>query len=98
MISLPIGTRVWLVAGATDMRRGFDGLARQVQHVLGRDPFSGGHLFVFRGRRGKYTTFHIQFALRDGCLSLASLIGAEVASLATPSRQRADMHLYDRAT
>ena len=33
------------------MRRGFDGLARQVQHVLGHDPF-GGHLFVFRGRRG----------------------------------------------
>ena len=51
MISLPVGTRVWLAAGATDMRRGFDGLARQVQHVLGQDPF-GGHLFVFRGRRG----------------------------------------------
>jgi len=33
------------------MRRGFDGLARQVQQVLGQDPFSG-HLFVFRGRRG----------------------------------------------
>ena len=33
------------------MRRGFDGLARQVQHVLGQDPFCG-HLFVFRGRRG----------------------------------------------
>ena len=33
------------------MRRGFDGLARQVQQVLGQDPF-GGHLFVFRGRRG----------------------------------------------
>ena len=33
------------------MRRGFDGLSRQVQEVLGYDPFSG-HLFVFRGRRG----------------------------------------------
>lgn len=33
------------------MRCGFDGLARQVQHVLGQDPFSG-HLFVFGGRRG----------------------------------------------
>ena len=33
------------------MRRGFDGLARQVQEVLHRDPFSG-HVFVFRGRRG----------------------------------------------
>src|SRR5689334_14890394 len=27
------------------------GLSRQVQEVLGHDPFSG-HLFVFRGRRG----------------------------------------------
>lgn len=51
MISLPGGTRVWLAAGATDMRRGFDGLSRQVQQVLGQDPFCG-HLFVFRGRRG----------------------------------------------
>lgn len=51
MIAPPIGARVWLAAGATDMRRGFDGLARQVQHTLGQDPFSG-HLFVFRGRRG----------------------------------------------
>jgi transposase len=33
------------------MRRGFDGLARQVQEALGQDPFSG-QLFVFRGRRG----------------------------------------------
>lgn len=51
MIALPPGARVWLAAGTTDMRRGFDGLARQVQHVLGQDPFAG-HLFVFRGRRG----------------------------------------------
>ena len=47
----PPGVRVWLAAGATDMRRGFDGLARQVQEALGHDPF-GGQLFVFRGRRG----------------------------------------------
>ena len=51
MIALPPGARVWLAAGHTDMRRGFDGLARQVQEVLRLDPFSG-HLFVFRGRRG----------------------------------------------
>jgi len=48
MIGLPSGTRVWLAAGATDMRRGFDGLARIVQQVLQHDPFSG-HVFVFRG-------------------------------------------------
>ena len=51
MIALPSGARVWLAAGTTDMRRGFDGLARQVQEVLRLDPFSG-HLFVFRGKRG----------------------------------------------
>jgi len=51
VIALPPGAKIWLAAGTTDMRRGFDGLARQVQHVLGQDPFSG-HLFVFRGRRG----------------------------------------------
>ena len=51
MIGLPAGTRVWLVAGITDMRRGFDGLAAIVQERLAGDPFSG-HLFVFRGRSG----------------------------------------------
>jgi transposase len=51
VIALPTGTRVWLAAGRTDMREGFNGLALQVQEVLRRDPH-GGHLFVFRGRRG----------------------------------------------
>src|SRR2546421_6173850 len=51
MIGLPAGTRIWLAAGATDMRKGFDSLAVQAQTVLGKDPFSG-HVFCFRGRRG----------------------------------------------
>jgi transposase len=51
MIALPAGTRIWLVAGATDMRRGFNGLAALAQQKLEADPF-GGHVFVFRGRRG----------------------------------------------
>ena len=38
MIGLPAETRVWLASGLTDMRRGFDGLAIQVQEVLKRDP------------------------------------------------------------
>ena len=51
MIGPPATTRVWLAAGSTDMRKGFDGLAMLVQSVLERDPFSG-HVFAFRGRRG----------------------------------------------
>ena len=50
MIPLPSGVRVWLAAGATDMRRGMNGLALQVQQALGHDPH-GGDLYVFRGRR-----------------------------------------------
>jgi transposase len=51
MIGLPAGTRVWLAAGVTDMRKGMDGLAALAQTVLAQNPFSG-HVFVFRGRRG----------------------------------------------
>ena len=51
MLALHAGMRVHLALGATDMRRGFDGLAAQVQTVLKADPF-GGHLFLFRGKRG----------------------------------------------
>lgn len=51
MIGLRGETRVWLASGATDMRRGFDGLALLVQETLRRDPHCG-HLFVFRGKRG----------------------------------------------
>ncbi|WP_366658775.1 IS66 family insertion sequence element accessory protein TnpB [Methylophaga sp.] len=45
------GARIWLVAGHTDMRKGFDGLAALVQVQLKQDPFSG-QVFIFRGRRG----------------------------------------------
>jgi transposase len=51
MIALPAGVKVWLAAGATDMRNGFDGLAALVQTQLAEDPFSG-QLFVFRGKAG----------------------------------------------
>jgi transposase len=51
MIDPPAGTRVWIAAGITDLRRGFTGLSAIVQTALEQDPF-GGHVFVFRGRRG----------------------------------------------
>lgn len=47
MISLPTGTKIWLVAGITNMRNGFNGLAAKVQMALKDDPMSG-HVFIFR--------------------------------------------------
>jgi transposase-like protein len=51
MIPLPTGVRVWIAAGHTDMRRGMQSLALQVQEALKRDPHAGD-LYVFRGRSG----------------------------------------------
>lgn len=51
MIPLPPSARIYLACGATDMRKGFDGLAVLVQQVLAASPHSGA-LFAFRGKRG----------------------------------------------
>ena len=51
MIGLAAGTQIWIVAGVTDMRRGFVGLSGMVQTALEQNPFSG-QVFVFRGKRG----------------------------------------------
>jgi transposase len=42
VISLPTGTRIWLAAGVTDLRRGMDGLAALVQTALEENVFAGG--------------------------------------------------------
>jgi transposase len=55
MIPVPSGVRVWLAVGYTDMRRGMNSLAVQVQQVLERDPHAGD-LYVFRGKRGDHAT------------------------------------------
>ena len=51
MIGLAAGTQIWIVAGVTDLRRGFVGLSGMVQTALEENPFSG-QVFVFRGKRG----------------------------------------------
>jgi transposase len=51
MIPLATGVRVWIATGHTDMRRGMNSLALQVQEGLQRDPHAGD-LYVFRGKRG----------------------------------------------
>jgi len=51
VIPVPTNTKVWLAAGVTDMRKGFNGLSALAETVLTQNPYCG-HLFVFRGRRG----------------------------------------------
>lgn len=44
-----LSARIYLCAGTTDMRKGFDSLAALARDFLGQDPLSG-HLFLFVGR------------------------------------------------
>jgi transposase len=46
MFGLGAATRIYLAVGATDMRKGFDGLYGLVGQRLEEDPLSG-HLFLF---------------------------------------------------
>lgn len=49
MLGLGAATRIYLALGATDMRKGFDGLFALVRGRLELDPLSG-HLFLFCNR------------------------------------------------
>lgn len=49
-MTLPASVRIYVAAEATDLRRGFDGLAAATRSVIREDPLSG-HLFVFTNRR-----------------------------------------------
>ena len=51
MLTVSPAVRIYLAAGATDLRRSVDGLSMLVRERFGLDPLSG-HLFVFRNRRG----------------------------------------------
>ncbi len=63
MIRLPSGTKIWLVAGITNMRNGFNGQATKVQTALKDDPMSG-HVFIFRDRCGSQVK--LQWFTGDG--------------------------------
>jgi transposase len=68
MISLPTGTRIWIAAGVTDMRCGFQRPAAKVQTALEENPL-GGNVYIFRGRRGDLVK--ILWATEDGIWLLA---------------------------
>ena len=46
MFALSAATKVYLAAGATDLRKGFEGLCALVEGVLEEAPLSG-HVFLF---------------------------------------------------
>lgn len=50
MLTLPPSVRIYLARGATDIRKGIDGLCAAARDIVGEDPFTG-HLFAFANRR-----------------------------------------------
>ena len=50
LLTLPPSIRIYACIGATDMRKGFDGLSALASQVVGSDATSG-HLFLFCNRR-----------------------------------------------
>ena len=51
MIGLAAGTQIWIVAGVTDMRRGFVGLSGMVQTALEAESVFGAGVCVSRQAR-----------------------------------------------
>ena len=50
MMPLSPATRIYLAAGATDLRKSFEGLSDLVTHQFKEDPLSG-HLYIFANRK-----------------------------------------------
>ena len=61
MFGFGTATRIYLAAGATDMRKGFEGLYGMVRDRLQCDPLSG-HVFLFANARRN----RMKLVFRDG--------------------------------
>ncbi len=70
MISLPSGTRIWLVAGATDMRKSFNGLGEQIRKRAARTVLTG-------------MCYSVGSATRQGSSSLTRFIGQSAITSST---------------
>ena len=80
MIAFLAGVKVWIAGGVTDMRRGMNTLALQVQQGLGRDPHAG-EIFCFRGRRGDL----VKILRHDGVGALLYLKRLEAGKFIWPA-------------
>jgi len=77
MIPVPSGVRVWLAVGRTDMRKGMNGLALQVQQGLGPRPACGRSLRL-QGRQRRPAQDRL--ARRDRHVALRQAAGARAGS------------------
>ena len=64
MIPVPSGVRVWLAVGRTDMRRGMNGLALQVQEALGGTRMPA--IYMFSGAPKEIVRHSASFVQRLG--------------------------------
>ncbi len=73
MFGLGAATRIYLAPGATDMRKGFNGLYGLVRDQLLCDPFEKGrfHWPKAGGTQGKIVLSHEEFAMLLGGIDLA---------------------------
>ena len=87
MLSLPCVVRIYLHVQPVNLHLGFDRLANLVREDMGQDPL-GGHLFVFRNRRGD----RVKLLFRDddgySCILEANLTprGGSGGQLTRPHR------------
>ena len=83
---MPIGpaTRIYLAAGATDLRKSYEGLSDQVRHRFQEDPLSG-HLFVFANR--PRTRIKVLYWDGSGTVGLRQAPGQGLLQLAQDRRR-----------
>lgn len=71
MLNFPMGVRLFVATGPTDLRKSYDGLCAMVHGQFGMEATSGD-LFIFLNRRG--TQVRILFWDRDGfCILMKRL-------------------------
>jgi len=85
MIPVPSGVRFWVATGATDMRRGMNGLALQVQQALQRDPHAGD-LYIF-SRLLKKPAGEVLFLVREREFQSSRAFSACFRASAFPRRR-----------
>jgi transposase len=79
MIPIPSGVQVWLAAGHTDMRKGFDGLALLVQETEIGQPIELARRFHELRTGQKTTAAHITAAEQTYAATLIREFGYEGA-------------------